>query len=343
MKEGALIRTLIVAMPAGLLLMGVAAMFNSHFHRTEEDLDPTEAIRLESAALNRRPVSRDHLSASLDILANRIGERHAGKPGNLESAAVWIESSLSGANMGYQIERQLYEAGGQEVRNLIAELPGRARRDEIIIVGAHYDTVPGSPGANDNGTGVAALLSLARAFAGDQQERTIRFVAFVNGEAPSFQTEAMGSLVYAKACRARREKIVAMISLEALGYFTNAAGSQKVPEGFEETFHPVGNFLAFLGNEESRFIVDSAKAAFVSGANIPAVAGIFPAEAPGVGASDHWSFWQAGYPAVMATDTAPSRYPHHHQSGDTPDKIDLEKLEVVTQGIKAVIDTWANP
>ena len=144
-------------------------MVNTQFYDKESQLDPNEEIRLDAAALNRRPVSRDDLGKSLEILATRIGERHLGKPESLESAAVWIESSLGGANLGYVVERHPYEVEGKTVRNLVAELPGRERRDEIVVVGAHYDTVPGSQGANDNGSGIAALISLARAFAGEAQ------------------------------------------------------------------------------------------------------------------------------------------------------------------------------
>jgi len=343
MKEGRLIRFLIVGLPAGLLLLGVFSMVNSHFYDRQSDLDPNEEIRLDAASLNRRPVNREDLGKSLEILATRIGERHLGKPEQLESAAVWIESSLSGANLGYVVERHPYEVEGKMVRNLVAELPGRERREEIIVVGAHYDTVPGSPGANDNGTGIAALLSLARAYAGDAQGRTIRFVAFVNEEQPYFQTESMGSLVYAKACRARQEKIVAMICLETIGYYSEEEGSQTIPPGLPGEFPTVGNFLAFVGNESSRYLVDAAKTAFHSASDIPAVGGVFPEEVPGVGWSDHWSFWQAGFPAVMITDTAPYRYPHYHLPTDTPDKVDLEKLTEATRGIEAIISAIANP
>lgn len=343
MKEGALIRFLIVALPAGLLTLGVFSMVNTQFYDKESQLDPNEEIRLDAAALNRRPVSRDDLGKSLEILATRIGERHLGKPEPLESAAVWIESSLGGANLGYVVERHPYEVEGKTVRNLVAELPGRERRDEIVVVGAHYDTVPGSPGANDNGSGIAALISLARAFAGEAQGRTVRFAAFVNEEPPYFQTEAMGSLVYARACRARQEKIVAMLCLETIGYYSDKEGSQKIPPGLTDEFPTKGNFLAFVGDEASRFLVDSAKSAFRKGSSIPVMGGVFPADVPGVGWSDHWSFWQAGFPAVMITDTAPYRYPHYHLATDTVDKIDLEKLEDATRGIKAIIDALANP
>lgn len=343
MKEGALIRFLIVALPAGLLFLGVAAMLKTHLGAPEIPIDPNEESRLDAASLNRKPVNRVDLERYLTTLTEQIGERHLGKPERLEQAAVWIESTLGGGNIGYPVERHIHDVGGKDVRNLIAELPGKTRREEIIVVGAHYDTIPGSPGANDNGTGVAALLSLARAMAGDQQARTIRFVAFVNEEPPYFQTDRMGSRVYAARCRSRRENIVAMLALETIGYFSKAENSQEIPPGLEGAFPTTGDFLAFVGNEESRYFADSARTAFESSSGIPAIGGAFPPEVPGVGWSDHWSFWQEGYRAVMVTDTAPYRYPHYHKATDTMDRLDLDHLVKVVSGLEQVVKTWANP
>jgi len=210
-------------------------------------------------------------------------------------------------------------------------------------VGAHYDTVPGTPGANDNGTGVVTLLALARAFAGEQQDRTVRFVAFVNEEPPYFQTKNMGSRVYARRCKERNEKIVGMIALETIGYFSNAEGSQKVPPGLEGSFPNKGNFLAFVGNKDSKYLADNCRIAFTNASGIPAIAGGFPVDLPGVGWSDHWSFWQEGYPAVMVTDTAPYRYPHYHKASDTMDKIDFGNFTKAVEGFEAVVRRLANP
>lgn len=343
MKEGALIRSLIVALPTGLLVLGVGAMVFTHMNPKEKEADPNEKVRLEAASLNRRPITQADLEKNLAILTEQIGERHLGKPNALEQAAIWIESTMGGANLGYQIDRHAYSVGDQEVRNLIAELPGKSRRDEIVVIGAHYDTVPGCPGANDNGTGVVALLSLAKAFAGDPQERTVRFVAFVNEEPPYFQTENMGSHQYAERCSARRDNIVSMLSLETIGYFADEEGSQRVPEGLEGDFPTTGNFLAFVGNQGSRFLADSAKTAFTFSSGIPAIGGGFLEGTPGVSWSDHWSFWKFGYPGVMVTDTAPYRYPDYHKPTDTIDKIDFSRFTKSVEGIEAVIRVWANP
>jgi len=343
MTQRKLIPALVVGLPAGLLFLGVFAMIRSEMKKPDVPLDPNEQVRLEAATLNRRPVSRDDLKRDLRTLTETIGERHLGKPEKLEQAAIWIESTLGGGNIGYSIGRNIYEVDGKTVRNLEATLPGKSRRDEIIVVGAHYDTVPGTPGANDNGTGVVTLLALARAFAGEQQDRTVRFVAFVNEEPPYFQTKNMGSHVYARRCKERNEKIVGMIALETIGYFSNAEGSQKVPPGLEGSFPNKGNFLAFVGNEDSKYLADNCRIAFTNASGIPAIAGGFPVDVPGVGWSDHWSFWQEGYPAVMVTDTSPYRYPHYHKASDTMEKIDFGNFTKAVEGFEAVVRRLANP
>lgn len=351
MKPQKLFPILLVGLPAGLLFIGVLAMVNSHLQKSKGPEDPNEEIRLEAAALNRRQVNRETLEMHLRTLCEKIGERHVGKIGNLEKAAFWIESTLGPTNLGYVVKREEYELGTSQpdaeqpdrVRNLVAELPGRSLRDEIVIVGAHYDTVPGCPGANDNGTGLVGLISIAQALAGEQQERTIRFVAFVNEEPPYFQTDEMGSRVHARGCMEREENIVAMISLDGIGYFSDEADSQQAPPGLEGQFPPVGNFLALVANENSRFLADQGKTVFEATSGVPAVAGAFPESIPGVGWSDHWSFWQEGFPAVMATDTIPFRYEHYHKATDTVDQLDFEQLETVVKGLEEVVRAWANP
>jgi len=325
MKEGAIIRFLVVALPAGLFLLGAAAMFMTHLDRGGEPVDPNEAVRLEAAALKRRPVSRGDLANSLEILANRIGERHQGKPESLESAALWIESTLGGGNIGYTVERQSFESGGVEVRNLVAELPGRGRRDEIIVVGAHYDTDPGSPGANDNGSGVAALVALARAFAGDPQGRTIRFAAFVNGAPSHLQTETMGSLVYGNRCLARGERIVVMLALDSLG-----------------DLHE-GNAISIIGGEDSFYFVDSALVAFSGASPVPVQGKAASTGGPSPGPTDSGPIPLTGYPLVEIFVKAVPRSLGPGTAPDTLDKIDLGTLEGTTIGIEAVLRAWANP
>jgi len=185
---------------------------------------------------------------------------------------------------------------------------------------------------------VAGLLALARRFAGKPCGQTLRFVAFVNEEPPYFQTEEMGSLVYAKHCKERGDKIAAMISLETIGYFSDEPGSQKYPSAGLGFFYPSkGNFIGFVGNTRSRSLLRSAVAAFKNERKLPCEGAALPAIIPGIGWSDHWAFWECGYPAIMVTDTAPFRYPHYHSSTDTPDKLDYDRFALVVSGMEKVI------
>ena len=171
----------------------------------------------------------------------------------------------------------------------------------------------------------------------------MRFVAFVNEEPPFFQTNEMGSLVYAKSCRERGDKIVAMLSLETMGCFSSEHESQKYPFPMG-LFHPSrGNFIGFVGNIASTGLVRRCVRVFRAHASFPSEGGALPGALPGIGWSDHWSFWQAGYPALMVTDTGPFRYAHYHTAADSPDKVDYDRLSRVVGGLDQVISDLANP
>ena len=278
---------------------------------------------------------RDELRASVQKLAGEIGERNMWHYGQLNTAADFIEDSFSRA--GLQTRRDSYDMRGQACHNIDAEIPGA--RPEILLIGAHYDSVFGSPGANDNGTGVAATLGLARRFARTKPEHTLRFVAFVNEEPPYFLSGEMGSLVYARRCKARGDKISAMISLETIGYFSDAPHSQTYPSPGLGIFYPkVGNFIGFVSNVHSRALLRRVIALFRKHAKIRSEGAALPAFVPGVGWSDQWSFWRQGYPAIMVTDTAPFRYPYYHSSSDTPDKLDYDRFTLVVRGMEKVIE-----
>jgi Zn-dependent M28 family amino/carboxypeptidase len=276
------------------------------------------------------------LRRHVDALASEIGERNVWRYAALRRAAEYIESELRGC--GYPASRQTYEVSRLPVDNIEATLEGSSPAAGLIVLGAHYDTVGECPGANDNGTGIAALLELARRLATAPQQRTIKFVAFVNEEPPFFQTPQMGSVVYANAARARGDQIAGMLSLETMGYYSNERGSQEYPvEAMRGLYPDVGNFIGFVSNEESRELLDRAARAFQSRSSLPLQAAAMPAGLPGAGWSDHWSFWQAGYSALMVTDTAPWRYPWYHTPEDTADKIDFEKLADVVDGLEAAV------
>jgi len=236
-----------------------------------------------------------------------------------------------------QPRRDTYELHGRACNNIEVEI--RGARPAILLIGAHYDSVFGSPGANDNGSGVAAMLALARRFAQKQAQHTLRFVAFVNEEPPYFQTSQMGSFVYASRCKASGDPISAMISLETIGYFSDAPRSQTYPAVGLGAFYPtIGNFIGFVGNVHSRALLRRTIDLFRKHAGIPSEGAALPSFIPGVAWSDQWSFWEHGYRGIMITDTAPFRYPHYHASTDTPDKLDYDRFALVVSGMEKVIE-----
>ena len=243
---------------------------------------------------------------------------------------------------GHRPERQTFPVNGQEVHNLEIELTGAGRADEILVIGAHYDSVPGCPGANDNGTGVAALLEMARLLAGQHLQRSVRFVAFVNEEPPFFQTRRMGSWVYASRCRQRRERICGMLSLETIGYYSNAPGSQRYPIPFALFYPDTANFIGIVGNLDSRNLVHRVMESFRRNSDFPAERLSAPGWMTGVGWSDHWAFWKEGYEAVMVTDTALFRYGAYHTPQDTPEKVVYPQMARVVAGMTRVVAELAS-
>ena len=281
------------------------------------------------------------LQAHVEKLAGEIGERNLIWYKNLITAAEYIETTLTKA--GYAVHQHGYEVSGKMSYNLEVEIAGTDRPEEIVVIGAHYDSVTGSPGANDNATGVAAVLALAGRFSGQRTSRTLRFVAFVNEEPPFFQTSSMGSRVYAQASRQRDEKVVAMLSLETIGYYAEEDGSQRYPPPMSLFYPSTGNFIAFVGNVKSGPLVREVVGSFRRHAKFPSEGAAFPGFIPGVGWSDHWAFWKEGYPAVMVTDTAPFRYPAYHSHQDTPEKVKYDQMARVVGGLRKVIADLANP
>lgn len=281
------------------------------------------------------------MQRDLAKLAGEIGERNTRHTDAYARATQFIEQQFSAA--GYDVRRQVYSVKGRPCVNLEVQIKGSSRPSEIVVVGAHYDSAIGSPGANDNGSGTVALLALARALKGHQPARTLRLVAFANEESPYFDSEAMGSLVYARACAAKKENIVGMLSLETIGYYSDEPNSQRYPAPFDRFYPKTGNFVAFVGNADSRPLVESAVGAFRRHAQFPSEGGAAPKSFRDVGRSDHWAFWQCGYQALMVTDTAPFRYPYYHEATDTPDKVDYGRLARVVAGLQRVIVELANP
>jgi Zn-dependent M28 family amino/carboxypeptidase len=276
----------------------------------------------------------------LDMLAGVIGERNVYRYGALEAAARYIEDTFT--SVGYTPREQEFAAYGKPVRNIEVELTGTRRPERVWIVGGHYDSIDGSPAADDNASAVAGVLELARLLAAKPCRDTVRFVTFVNEEPPFYKGPEMGSVVYAERCRERDETIRGMINLEMIGYYRDERGSQKYPlplgkRPWKWLLPSRGNFIAFVGNFASASLTRRCKRHFRKSVRFPALWAAAPDRLDGTGMSDHWSFWQQGYPAVMVTDTAFFRNPHYHKLSDKPDTLDYPRMASVVTGLAGML------
>jgi hypothetical protein len=307
------------------------------------------------------------IGAHIERLAGEIGERNVFRPDALAAARDYIEACF--AEAGYAVRRQTYDVNGLPCSNLEATLPaagdphgaahGAAGDADaaggaggtgdapaggpMLLLGAHYDSVRGSPGANDNGSGVAALIEVARilAAAPERPRLAVRFVAFVNEEPPFFWTRRQGSVVYARAARRRGDDIRLMIALETMGCYFDTPGSQRYPPLFRHFYPDRGNFLAVLSDlrwlRQARRVARALRRA----SDLPIEHAGLPRFFPGVAWSDHWSFWKQRYPAVMLTDTAFHRYAQYHTARDTPDKVNVAELARATAAVCAATPALA--
>lgn len=283
--------------------------------------------------------SEASLRADVEKLAGDIGPRSVFQGDSLARTANYIAKRFE--SQGWEVRRQSYQVNGVTCDNLEVERRGSSLPAEIVVIGAHYDTVPSTPGADDNASGVAALLALAEAFQRAEPQRTLRFVAFANEEPIYFQTSLMGSRVYAKACRERGENIAAMVSLECVGFFSDEKKSQHYPFPLSLFYPSRGDFIAVVGNRESGALVKQVSRQLAVSKAIPTERASLPGGMQGIGWSDHWAFWQEGYAAVMVTNTALFRNPHYHQITDTPETLDFGRLDRVVTGMIAVVKDLA--
>ncbi|MFZ5480544.1 MAG: M28 family peptidase [Myxococcota bacterium] len=266
---------------------------------------------------------RARLDAHVRALAVPRNDRH---PDGLAAAVAYLRARWPDATA---------DAGD----NWTHVLPGGP---EILVVGAHYDSCGDTPGADDNASGVAVMLEVARLLEGRRFPRTVRFVAFAREEPPDFQRPTMGSLVNAKVARERGDDVALMLSIESVGYFSDEPGSQAWPLGLGLFFPSTGNFLNVVGDLGSAGGVRRVAGLLREG-SLPIAASAVPAWVPGVDWSDHWSYWQHGYDAVMITDMPPFRNPHYHEPSDTPEKLDYERLARFTVALAAAVERLASP
>ena len=281
-----------------------------------------------------------NLRLHVDRLAGLIGPRYLEKPKTIVATIGYVEGQWT--SMGYKNSRECYDALGHQATNLIVEQAGTKRADEIILLGAHYDTVYSTPGADDNASAVAVLLEVSRLLRERQCKRTIRYVAFACEEPPYFNVDAMGSPFHARQSKLRGDKIRGMLCLEMVGYYTTADHSQAVPPLFPNWMHRFfphrGDFLAAVGNIASWKLCWNFRRGFKRGArSMPLFSICLPEKINEIRLSDNRSFWDQGYPALMLTDTSFLRNPNYHRATDTPDTLDYQRMTEVTIGVASAL------
>ncbi|MBM4274652.1 MAG: M28 family peptidase [Deltaproteobacteria bacterium] len=289
-------------------------------------LGPEEGFAVDQEAVKKG------LLEHLTYLSVTLGERSIYRPANLQAAEAYVFDTL--AQMGYAPRRQSFICQGEEVSNVVA---GEPRHTGYYLLGAHFDTVAGSPGADDNASGVAVLLEVARLVRGENPPRPWVFVGFTTEEPPAFFTPYMGSRVYARRAKKEGHRILGMICLESVGYFRQEPGSQSLPISLRLMGYPTtGNFIGIVSDWRSRPLMRGLEGALKAAARLPVQSLAIPLGGhlmPEVRLSDHANFWDEGYPAVMVTDTAFFRNPNYHTERDQLETLDLEAMVELTLGL----------
>jgi Zn-dependent M28 family amino/carboxypeptidase len=285
-----------------------------------------------------RTVDPSRLEAHVRKLSIELTPRDATHIENLDSAAAYIKDEFSQTTAS--VSEQAYSVRGNSYRNVIAHFGPES--EERIIIGAHYDAAGPLPGADDNASGVAGLIELARLFARQPPALRVELVAFSTEEPPYFRTTGMGSSVHAQSLQQQNVHVRAMFSLEMIGYFSDAPNSQFFPVGLLSAFYPsTGNFIAVIGRPGEGLLVRRTKAAMRRAAPLPVYSINAPTFIPGVDFSDHLNYWVAGYNAVMITDTAFFRNRNYHTAQDTAEKLDYRRMAMVVEGVYAAVSDLA--
>jgi len=279
-------------------------------------------------------VDPQRLKQHVITLAEELAPRDAEHPNNLNRVADYIHNHFE--LFANEIKEQPYTAGAIKVRNVQAFFGPST--EERIVVGAHYDAAGPYPGADDNASGVAGLLELARIFSDEELPLQVELVSYPLEEPPFFYTRNMGSFVHANSLKKKGVKIRAMLALEMIGYFKDKPGSQSYPLFLLRPFYPsTGNFIAVVGKLFQRKMIKTVREAMKNATPLPVESINAPRLLPGVALSDHLNYWWAGYPAAMITDTAFYRNPNYHTAFDTPDTLDYERMAQVVEGVKVAV------
>jgi Zn-dependent M28 family amino/carboxypeptidase len=280
----------------------------------------------------------DRLETHVRMLAETLAPRSADHPAGLDRVAAYIQGQFE--EQVRRVEMQPYTVGSMTVRNVRAligpETPAR------VVVGAHYDAAGPHPGADDNASGVAGLLELARLLDGTTLSTQVELVAYPLEEPPFFGTDRMGSAVHAAALKEQGVAVRAMLALEMIGYFSDAPRSQRFPLFLMRPFYPsTGNFIVVAGSLFQRSIVRTVREAMRAASPLPVESINAPTLLPGIGLSDHRNYWRVGYDAAMITDTAFYRNPNYHAATDTPDTLDYPRMAQVVDGVHGAVRTLA--
>lgn len=303
----------------------------------------------------------EDLHATINELSTNIGERNLYHPERLRLAATWIEKQFhqrgfsTVSRLPVAVDGKKYLLPSDTTAwNLEVQLDGLKGNEDLIVLGAHYDTkvgmkgwhdhwppkpeIPGTPGANDNGSGVAALLWLASELSKNSHHSAIRFVAFVNEEPPFFQTPAMGSFEYAKNLRQSAKGRIRMISLETLGCYSSQPRTKRNRLVSIFGLKDKSDYVALLGNFHSKSWMKKSSSSLSKFTTVEVRTLALPEFNKSVAWSDDWSFWQLGIPAFSVTDTAYLRSDVYHETTDTPEKIDYKTMADVVSGLKSMIE-----
>jgi hypothetical protein len=305
-------------------------------------LYPVVKIKMSASVIHPEPrfipsSSEKALHDHVHALSVIIGSRSIQEYGKIQESELYIRTFLE--KQGISFALQGYDHEGKRYNNIIVTLDGLSHREESVIIGAHYDTTFETPGADDNASAVAVLLELCHTLKDYRPQRTLKMIFFVLEEPPSFMTPAMGSFVYAQRARDRGERIYGMISLEMVGYFNEAEGSQAFPvPGLQWIFPDRGNFIGVVGNVHSRELTLAVAEALEAGSTLPVEHLVALPFIPGIGLSDHGSFWKMGFRAVMVTDTAFYRNPNYHSSKDTIETLRFDKMSQLVSGMVHVVE-----
>jgi len=285
-------------------------------------------------------VDPSRLEAHVRMLTERFVPRDEAHPENLDRAAAYIRRAFERA--GGRASQQPYQVNGKTYLNVIAFFG--ADTQERIVIGAHYDSVAADvPGADDNASGVAGLIELARMLGEAPPPMRVELVAYTLEEGQHFRTERMGSAVHAASLEAKHIAVRAMFSLEMLGYFSDAPDSQGYPHPIMQLFYPSrGNYIAVVGKLDQPLVVRRVKAAMRGASALPVYSINAPRFVRGIDFSDHRNYWEAGYDAVMITDTAFYRNPHYHTAGDTSETLDYRRMAMVVKGVHAAVEALAD-